>query len=301
MKKKKKWSKRNLPPRRSTRSSVRPERPFMVSHFCCLSYMEDEPATYEEAVSGEHARQWRRAMDEEMQSLIDNKTYEITSLPTGREAVTCKWVYKVKRDKNGEIDRFKARLVARGFTQKKGIDYEETFSPTPKFTTIRLVIAIAVRQGMALTQMDFTTAFLNGTLDEEIYMAQAPGYVKDENQVYKLLKSLYGLKQASRAWNVTFNSFMIKVGFKQCESDLCLYFKHGNGLTLVICYVDDLIIASNDTEVLQKLKDELQKNFMLKYTSTDNGRSRWTPGAAGRPPGACSRRLAEAPQECVED
>ena len=150
-----------------------------------------------EAMEGEQARQWKQATDSEYKSLIENDTWDLVELPNGRTSIGCRWVFKVKHQSNGRVERFKGRLVAKGYAQKYGIDYDETFSPVVRFSSIRTLLAFAVQNGMLIHQMDVETAFLNGNLDEEIYMDQPEGYgiPGKEHLVCKLKKSLYGLKQ----------------------------------------------------------------------------------------------------------
>ena len=133
-------------------------------------------------------------------NLIDNDTWDLVELPEGRTAVGCKWVFKVKHNGEGKVVRFKSRLVAKGYSQRHGIDFEETFSPVVRFSSIRTLLALAMQKDMIVHQMDVVTAFLNGELDEEIYMQQPDGYQVSgkENLVCRLKKSLYGLKQAPR-------------------------------------------------------------------------------------------------------
>uniref|UniRef100_H3G5I6 Reverse transcriptase Ty1/copia-type domain-containing protein n=1 Tax=Phytophthora ramorum TaxID=164328 RepID=H3G5I6_PHYRM len=148
------------------------------------------------------------------------------------------------KNQAGEIERFKARLVAKGFSQKYGIDYDETFAPVAKFTSIRIVLSLAAKYGLKLHQMDVKTAFLNGVLDEDIYMAQPDGYMDEDHpdHVCKLKRSLYGLKQSPRMWNQTIDDFMLKLEFKKCESDHCIYLKRdGQDMIFVALCVDDLV------------------------------------------------------------
>ena len=160
----------------------------------------DEPSTIQEAKSSDHAAEWKVATDAEYNSLIENKTWKLVELPPGRKAIGCKWVFKLKHDVDGRVERFKARLVAKGYAQKYGIDYDEIFSPVVRFSSIRFLLAFAVQHDLLIHQMDVKTAFLNGKLNEEIYMQQLEGYVKpgEEHLVCKIEKSLYGLKQSSR-------------------------------------------------------------------------------------------------------
>lgn len=165
--------------------------------------------------------------------------------------------------KKGEIDCFKSRLVAKGFAQKPGIDYDETFSPVVRFATIRTLLAHAVKNDMLIHQMDVVTAFLNGTLDEDIYMQQPEGYVEEGNEhlVCKLKKSLYGLKQSPRCWNKTFKDFMESIGFISCEADPCVFIR---GSTIVAVYVDDLILITNEEKEMDSVKKSLANRFKMK-------------------------------------
>jgi len=158
---------------------------------------DHEPLSYQEAINNSDANYWKDAIAEEMDSLIKNGTFEVVSRPADKNIVSSKWIFKKKLKVDGTIDRFKARLVARGFSQVEGIDYEETFAPTIKFTTLRLLLAYANYHDKDIHQMDIKTAFLYGELHEEIFMEPPDGY-KEDGMVWKLKKSLYGLKQAPR-------------------------------------------------------------------------------------------------------
>jgi len=161
---------------------------------------EVEPTCFEQAVGNP---KWDNAMDEEMAALDANAIWELVALPKDKNAIGCKWVYKVKHNADGSVSRYKARLVAKGHAQTYGINYEETYSLVAKMTTIRAIIAMAVIKGWSLHQMDVNNVFLHGDLREEVYMEQPPGYVDQTrlNLVCRLKKALYGLKQASRAWS----------------------------------------------------------------------------------------------------
>ena len=188
---------------------------------------DEEPKSVNEALTGPAKDHWRNAMEEEMESMQINKVCDLVDLPKGRRAVGNKWVLKIKRNVDGSIERYKARLVAKGYTQLQGIDYEETFSPVAKFTSIRLILEIVANLDLELHQMDVKTAFLNGELDEEIYMEQPAGFVPDgqEDKVCRLLKSIYGLKQPSRQWYLRFHHEVISYGFVMIEEDHCIYVK----------------------------------------------------------------------------
>jgi Reverse transcriptase (RNA-dependent DNA polymerase) len=178
-------------------------------------------------------------------------------------------VFKIKEKADGTIDKFKACLVAKGFSQQYGVDYEETFAPVAKFTSIRILLSLSAQHGLELQQMDVKTAFLNGEHDEEIYMSipeglQASSSSSSSKLVLKPKKILYGLKQAPRLWNKTFDVFMLSSGFAQSEADHCIYSKrNGNEVILMSLYVDDLILASNSQELMQSTKNGLNKRFQM--------------------------------------
>jgi len=224
----------------------------------------DEPQSWTEMESSPQKPLWMKAAKEEYDSLISMKTWELVPRKFGMSVIKNRWVFRIKYDAHGNVERYKARLVAKGFTQKKGIDYEETFSPVVRFETLRLLFAYATANNWSLQQMDVKVAFLNGELDEEIYMEQPEGYVNDPNMVCHLRKSLYGLKQAPRCWNAKFRDFMAKQKFIQSAADPCLFiFRDNSGLVLVALYVDDLVITGNGNLVTWT-KSILGKQFDMK-------------------------------------
>lgn len=164
------------------------------------------PVSFEEAISDEI---WRKAMKEELASIEKNKTWDLVDLPANKTRISVKWVYKVKLNPDGSISKHKARLVVRGFMQRAGLDYSEVFAPVARLETVRLIIALASWKNWELWQLDLKSAFLNGSLEEEVYITQPPGFeIKgSENKVLKLRKALYGLKQAPRAWNKRIDAF----------------------------------------------------------------------------------------------
>ena len=207
------------------------------------------------------------AADREYDSLIENDTWDLVELPAGRKTVGCRWVFKVKYKNNGQVERFKARLVAKGYTQRYGIDYDETFSPVVRFASIRTVLAVALEKNMIIHQMDVETAFLNGLLNEDIYMVQPEGYAISgkENLVCKLKKSLYGLKQSPRCWNTVLNQYLESIGFKSCDADPCVYVRcSSNGLFIIAVYVDDLILAAESSTELLEVKRSFSSQFRMK-------------------------------------
>ncbi len=203
----------------------------------------------------------------EYHSLMKNKTWSLVPLPQGRTPVGSRWVFKLKRKADGSIDKFKARLVAKGYSQEFGLDYGETFSPVVRYTSIRILIAIANLLDLDLHQMDVQTAFLNGKLNEEVYMVQPEGFIQpgQEGLVCKLHKSLYGLKQASRCWNMTMDDYLKKAGYRQGTADSCIYVKRvGDSFVIVALYVDDLLLAANNTDLLNAEKLALSNRFEMK-------------------------------------
>jgi len=179
--------------------------------------------------------------------------------------VSCKWVFKVKNKPDGSIDCFKARLVAKGYSQQPGIDYTETFASVVRLNSLRSLLAYAVSKKLLIHQIDVVTAFLNGTLAEEVYMEQPPGYVKkgQEDLVCYLQRSLYGLKQSSRCWNKTFTEYLKELKFVQLKADCCI-FKQEEPLTFIALYVDDVNVIAENDEIIQKTKLELSKRFQMK-------------------------------------
>ena len=189
-------------------------------------------------------------MYEEIKALRKNRTWSLVELPKNKKTVGCKWLFNVKVKPDGSVERYKARLVARGFTQTYEVDYSETFAPVAKLNTIRILLSLAANLEWPLHQLDVKNAFLNGVLEEEVYMDIPPGLKTEENKgkVCRVQKSLYGLKQSPRAWFTTFGKSMKKLGFNQAQGDHTLFFKHSNQgkITILIVYVDDMIITRDD-------------------------------------------------------
>ncbi len=235
--------------------------------FVCIHMIEDDPKTYEEAMSSIDASFWKDAIQSELESIMSNQTWEIVDLPRGSKTINSKWIFKKKLKTDGTIDRFKARLVIKGFTQKYGIDYFDTYSPVTKIATIRALIALASANDLLVHQMDVKTAFLNGDLHEEIYMQQPPGFVipGKEHKVCKLKKSLYGLKQAPKQWYEKFHKTILDFGFVVNGSDACVYSKMFNEKCVIIClYVDDMLIIGTHLDVIKQTKEYLSSKFEMK-------------------------------------
>ena len=225
-----------------------------------------EPESYKHAMNTDDASDWKVACDEEMSSHQTANTWTLVPPVTNRKAIGCRWIFKYKKGPDGQIIKNKARLVAKGFTQKDGIDFDETFSPTAKFCSIRAMIAIAAKQNYLIHQMDVKTAYLNGDLDEEIFMKQPEGYVNQEHPDWycKLNHSLYGLKQSGRCWYEKLHSTLLQMNFKRCEVDYCVYRLEENGQFIwLTVYVDDLLLISNNLDFLNQFKTRMSKTFSM--------------------------------------
>jgi len=223
-----------------------------------------EPTNLHDALAH---KDWKKAMDVEYDALIQNKTWRLVPPKRDANVIDCKWVYKIKKRADGSIDRYKARLVAKGFKQRFGIDYEDTFSPVIKSATIRLVLSIAISRGWSLRQLDVQNAFLHGVLEEEVFMRQPPGYENKNTPHYvcKLDKALYGLKQAPRAWYSRLSTQLQKLGFTPSKADTSLFFYHKNNVTIfVLVYVDDIFVASSNSDATTRLLKDLKLEFALK-------------------------------------
>jgi hypothetical protein len=229
--------------------------------------VDDTPTSISEAYASPDADYWKEAVRSEMDSILANGTWEITDRPYGCKPVGCKWVFKKKLRPDGTIEKYKARLVAKGYTQKEGEDFFDTYSPVARLTTIRVLLSLAPSYGLLIHQMDVKTAFLNGELDEEIYMDQPDGFVVNgqEGKVCKLLKSLYGLKQAPKQWHEKFERTLTAEGFVVNEADKCVYYRHGGGEGVILClYVDDILIFGTNLNIIKKTKDFLSRCFEMK-------------------------------------
>jgi hypothetical protein len=240
--------------------------PKHLAFLSALSHHKD-PINYAQAVQHSH---WRDAMASEIQALEANHTWTLQTLPFGKRPIGCKWVFKTKLRADGSIERYKARLMAKGYTQIEGLDYHDTFAPVAKLATVRCVLAVAAARHWSLHQLDVHNAFLHGDLDEEVYMTLPPGFCKKgENRVCRLNKSLYGLKQASRNWFSKFSSVLIAAGFHQSPADHSLFTKsQGSSFTIVLVYVDDILVAGNNLDSIGKLKDFLAQKFRIKDLGT---------------------------------
>ena len=223
-----------------------------------------EPKTLKSALKDLN---WVAAMKEELAALHDNHTWALVPRPLNVNVIGSKWVFRINTKEDGSIDRFKARLVARGFTQIPGVDFDNTFSPVIKPTTIRLVISLAISYNWTLKQLDVKNAFLHGVLKETIYMEQQPGFVEPEfsDHVCLLKKSLYGLKQAPRAWFDRLSQFLFHIGFNCSKADPSLFILRKSSMVIILLiYVDDILVAGNDSSYIQQLITQLGTEFAIK-------------------------------------
>ena len=217
---------------------------------------------------------WMTTMQEEIEALHKNHTWELVILPTGQKAIGNKCVYKIKQDSNDQVERYRARLVVKGYTQKEGVDFHDIFSPMVRLTTIRVVIAMCVVFDLHLEQLNVKTAFLHGKHEEEIYILQPEGFEEQgkENLVCRLTKSLYGLKQTPRCWYKRFDSFISSLGYYRLSSDHCTYYKRSgdSDFIILLLYVDDMLVVGPNKDQIQELKAQLAREFDMKDLGPTN-------------------------------
>ncbi|KAL8087732.1 hypothetical protein AgCh_037766 [Apium graveolens] len=240
------------------------QKSFDYSLFCLMA--ECNPVTFEEA---SEERKWNKAMDEEIGAIKKNDTWELTDLLEGHKAIGVKWVYKTKTNQDGEVEKYKARLVAKGYKQRYDTDYDEVFAPVARVDTIRLLTAIAAQNQWKIFQMDVKSTFLNGYLEEEVYIEQPPGYVQkgQEDKVYRLKKAFYGLKQAPRAWNTRVDEYFQKNGFVKSPYEHALYTKTNSreDIMIMCLYVDDMIFTGNNPGMFNDFKKVMTNEFEMTY------------------------------------
>lgn len=251
---------------RKRRKPARYETNHVSVHTETIRYVE--PKTFKEMIRSADQEFWMKATRDEYNSLLENETWELTYLPPGRKALGCKWVWKCKYKADGSLERFKARLVIKGFLQIAGVDFTDTFAPVVRLESLRVLCALTAMKGLICIQLDIKTAFLYSEVSEEIYMQQPEGFkVKgQEHLVCKLKKSIYGLKQAPRQWYQTLHEFLLKIGFTRCYKELCMYVHHGKesgSLTFLAVYVDDITIAGNNLKTIVDIKQLIMEKFKV--------------------------------------
>ena len=266
--------------RRSTRMTSAPRH--LVQHYLghgLSAVTMLDPTTVKEARNSPDNQSWEMTMIEEMQGLHQNGTWRLEELPRGRQAIKCKWVFRKKVLSDGSLERYKAWLVAKGCSQREGIDYDETFAPVMKFTTFRMLMALAAEKDLELHQVDVKTAFLYGELDEEIYMEQ-PGVFREngkEHLVCRLKKALYGLKQAPRCWYEKLEEFLHIIGFHKSDDDPWLFIRGcGDEQVLLVVYIDDEVLAGKSLQLTHQVKADMAKEFEIK----DLGEAKYVLGIA---------------------
>ena len=234
----------------------------------CYKTVMKIPQTYTEAMQSNEAEEWQQAMKREIEALQESKTFETTVLPDGEKITGGKWVFAMKETADG-TKSYKARYVAKGYSQVEGVNYDEVFSPTAKMTSLRMIIQLAVEYNMTIEQMDVKSAYLNAPIEHSIFVQQPEGFETKKGKipfVWKLKKSLYGLKQSGRNWNQTLDKTLTDMKFERSQVDPCVYMKRRKpgSLTILLIWVDDIIISSTDNECLKKTKEDLKKKFRMK-------------------------------------
>ena len=254
------------------------------------------PKTYNQAVnfgSQEVKTKWVESIHKELSGLENCGCWELADLPPNRKSIGAKWVFKVKETSTGEVDKFKARCVAKGYSQIYGVDFDETYAPVCKSTSVNHLLALSTQKNLTLDHMDVHQAFIQSPMEEEIYLELPDGYAEwkncSSNKVLRIKKGLYGLKQSGRSWNKTIEKTFNELGFERFESDVCLFKKTIDGETLYITlYVDDLIIAAPNTKSGQEKKIACKKELQDKYQMTDLGKLSWFLGMKISQSGDCS-------------
>ncbi|CAA7013624.1 unnamed protein product [Microthlaspi erraticum] len=228
-----------------------------------LMCLNDEPRDFYEA---KESKSWMAACEDEINSIVKNKTWTLVDLPVGAKPIGLKWVFKLKRNSDGSINKHKARLVAKRYVQRYGIDFEEVFAPVARIETIRLLISLAATNGWEIHHLDVKTAFLHGELKETVYVTQPEGFIEkgSEDKVYKLSRALYGLRQAPRAWNDKLNQILRDLQFKRCSKEPSVYRKKVNQETLLLAvYIDDLFVTGTSLIIIEEFKREMSSKFEM--------------------------------------
>lgn len=257
-----------------TRRSQRPRKPpnyledydLSESHLALhIETLEDLPKDYNDIFNKPDSKEWIKAVNEELDSLTRNNTWKLVPKPDKAKVIDSKWVFRIKRNNDGEPETYKARLVAKGFMQQKNFTPSEIYAPVAKMNTLRVLLKLINDDELYAEQLDVKSAFLHGDLEDEIYMNLPEGHKENKNKVCKLIKSLYGLKEAPKCWNKKFNEFMRQQNFKTSAYDSCLYYEIKENIKIyILLYVDDLIIATNSKVKMKEIKEKLNKNFDMK-------------------------------------
>ncbi|KAF7346239.1 Integrase catalytic domain-containing protein [Mycena sanguinolenta] len=253
---------------------------FETAHETAFATTLGGPKTYAEAMERPkaEAEKWHEAAMQELQSLIEMGVFEMVELPRGRTAIGNRWVFRVKLNGDGTVERYKARLVAKGYAQRPGFDFTETFAPTPKWATLRLILALAALEDLELWSVDISSAYLYGDISEDVYMELPEGSTRiPAGHALKLLKSLYGLKQAGHQWHLKLHEVLSSMGYKRvrCEHSVWVYETAASGTRVIVpVFIDDMTIAAKSVEEVRAFIDELSKHFKLR----DLGPTKWLLG-----------------------
>lgn len=248
---------------RSKNNIVKP-----VTRYNLTAHLQSDPhwipTTWQQAIKHER---WRKAMVAEFNSTSENHTWDLVEVTNQMNIVGCRWVFTIKYHPDGSIDRYKARIVAKSFHQQPGVDFTDTFSPVIKSTTIRIVLGLAVNYDWPIRQVDVNTAFLQGHLDEEVFMCQPPGFQDADrpSHVCRLKKAIYGLKQAPRAWYSELKKYLLSAGFQNSPADTSLFiYRHNGKFVYLLVYVDDILVTGTDAVLVQRVIDALAAKFSIK-------------------------------------
>lgn len=224
----------------------------------------DEPKSFKQAINSPQAEHWKLAIKKELQNMADHNVWSPVEKTTNQKPINCTWVFKIKRNQTHQPIEYKARLCAKGFQQIEGLDFTNTYAPTGRLVSLRILIAYSLQQGLLFHQIDIKSAFLNAPLKEEIYLNAPPGVEIKKNHVLKLNRAMYGLKQAPNAWHETLTSWLTQIGFRRCEAEPCVFWRKG---TFLYLHVDDLAIFSKNP---QNFKEEVKKRFEIKDLGESN-------------------------------
>ena len=262
----------NIPRSKPPSDPLRPDFvciPIVDGIECALNTSSTiEPKTLAEALRRPDGDKYLASAVDEVKAHLENGTWSLVRLPRGKRAIGSRWVFKIKRKADGSIDKYKGRIVAKGYAQREGIDYTETFAPTARFGALRTVLALAAMEDWELESVDISTAFLNGDIDAEVYMqkpegVEFPGFEGSE-WVLQLLKGLYGIKQGPRIWSKKLHTSLTSIGFQRLESDHSVFIYERDGVKMVVpVHVDDLVLASASKEAIKRVKDELRSRFKI--------------------------------------
>lgn len=225
---------------------------------------KDEPATYLEAINSPSSSFWKKAIEKEIDNMESHDVWVVVRKAEGQKMINCTWVFKIKKDQLNIPIEYKARLCAKGFQQTKGVDFSETYAPTGKLVSLRMLIAYSLSNNLLFHQIDIKSAFLNAPLAEELYLNPPPGVQTPKNHVLKLNKAIYGLRQAPFSWHKTLSEWLFQIGFRRCDAEPCVFWRKG---TFLYLHVDDLAIFSKDPE---KFKEEVRTRFKIKDLGASN-------------------------------